>query len=539
MSKRTRLTRLLDRGFYPAELPPTFRTKNFASAIGSLAAPSNYVGSTIFFDGATFRGPLRTFGVVNPVSYFLLSEFIAEWWPSIQQVYRLSACSGARPIFPPITTQGRAIGTATVATKRKRQQHLASAFPVILSLDINRFYGSIYTHSIPWAALGKNVAKAQYQARTLRRHWSDKLDILVRGCNQGQTIGLPIGPDTSRIVSEILLSRIDAELTAPGSRIRSTQIYHTIDDYQFGVMSQHEAEDAESTFVKVISRYGLRLNDFKTSVNHGLEFLPANFQRHFDNLKGHSHNFPEHFFDILYSLTENYRDVNVIGYALKRFARVLSSNPQQYLVKEYLQRLAYAAPHQVRFILPLLLGIYQRDGVDADTKRLISWGIEVCSRRNDVINLLWFLYSAMFLQIRVGRSLCSQCLAVGSELVDLMLAHGRHEGIFAVDVTKLRARYRNTDFNSPAWLPLYEIERRGWDASPAFSKIGSASDAGNYYALLRAQGVKFYRTGRNVFSVAAFEGWNLSEVDFDMRPWDAAEIQNIVWADGREFENYE
>ena len=100
MSKRIRLTRLLERGFYPSELPPSFATLNFASAIGTLTPAAKYTGSTTSFDGATFRGHLRTFGAINPVSFYLLSDFIAEYWPQISAVYGLSSCSGVRPTFP-------------------------------------------------------------------------------------------------------------------------------------------------------------------------------------------------------------------------------------------------------------------------------------------------------------------------------------------------------------------------------------------------------------------------------------------------------
>lgn len=539
MSKRIRLTRLLERGFYPSELPPTYGTRNFASAIGALAPASNYVGSTTSFDGATFRGPLRTFGVVNPVSYFLLSDFIADNWSNIKSIYALSSCSGMRPTFPPSTTQGRAIGTATLATKRKRQRHLASVYPVILNVDINRFYGSVYTHSIPWAVLGKEDAKARYRARTLGGHWSDTLDKLVRGCNQAQTIGIPIGPDTSRLLSEIVLSRIDAELTQAGSGLSSSQIYHAIDDYQFGVLSSHEAEDAETRFVRVISRYGLRLNDFKTSVQHGLSFAPSNFQRSFDTLRGHDDNFVEQFFEVLYSLVKSHQDANVIGYALKRFARVLAARPQQALVQEYLQRLLYAAPHQARFVLPLLLGIYQRDGATTDTNRIIKWGVDVCARRNDVGNLLWFLYSAIFLRLRMGAALSAQCLAMSNELVDVVLLHGRSEGLFSVEIAKLRSRYRSAEFSSSAWLPLYEVERRAWDVSPSFTKIGTGDDPGGHYQTLRANAVEFYLTDRDRFAVEAFDGWNLSQDNFQVREWNPADFRDAWLEDGRELENYQ
>ena len=511
-SVSTRLTRLLDRGFYPVELPPSFRTRHFSRVRKTFNPPHSYYGSTTFFDGATFRGVLRAFGIINPASYFLLASFIADNWSSFAKVYRLSSSSGARPKFPPLGSGGRAIEVASLAVKNRSIRHLASSFPIILNLDINRFYGSIYSHSLPWAALGKQEAKRRFRNGNLQGHWSDTLDRLIRNCNQRQTVGIPIGPDTSRIISELVLSRIDAELTARGSGIGPKQIFHNIDDYQIGAFEGAKIEDAQSQFVRTIDKYELRLNDFKTSVGQGLELAPSNFQLEFDVLRAkRGRNFVEHFFEILYSQITLNPDSNVLGYALKSFASSLSSNPEKELVREYLQRLILAAPHQVRWIFPLLLGIYQLTGINRDVARMIIWGAETCARRNDVGNLLWFLYGAVFLKIKFDRSVCDQCIGMSNELVDLVLFHGRHLGLFKFPVRKLRDRYLGADFQTPSWLPLYEVQRRGWDSSLAFSKLGGPDDHHGLYDHLRANRVEFYITDAEFYTAKAFTGWKLKE----------------------------
>ena len=53
----------------------------------------------------------------------------------------------------------------------------------------------------------------------------------------------------------------------------------------------------------------------------------------------------------------------------------------------------------------------------------------------------------------------------------VMLYHGRHLNLFTFRVTELRRRYLGSDFTTPAWLPIYEIGRRGWDTSRTFDKI--------------------------------------------------------------------
>lgn len=516
-SAKIRLNRLLDFGFYPAELPPIFQTRNFSSAAARMKPRADYVGSTTFFNGSTFRGVLRSFGIVNPVNFLNLSELIAREWPAISRTFRLSASSGARPKFLKKAEKGRAIQSSSLALQRRSKAHLASAFPIILNLDINRFYSSIYSHSIPWAVLGKEKAKKLYKVKRLKDHWSDELDILVRNCNQAQTVGIAIGPDTSRIISEIILSRVDYELCGKGTGLRAPQIFHNIDDYQFGVFNISSAEDAESRFTRVISRYELKINDFKTKLDHGINFSPNNFQREFDILSSKKgRNFVEHFFDIVYRCTNNHSNVNVIGYALKRFAKQLARNSEQDLVREYLQRLIFAAPHQARWALPLLLGIYRAVGVSIEARKLICWGIEVSSRRNDVGTTLWFLYAAIFLSIRLNRDDCNQCVGMSNELVDLMMLHGRHLGLFAAPVSDLRQRYKDSDFKSEAWIILYEVDKQGWDTSSSFKKIGGAEDSGNHYEQLRKNDVEFYLSSPELFDVTAFDGWNITQEDFEL-----------------------
>lgn len=464
---------------------------------------------------------------MNPVSYFLLSKFIAKEWSKFAKVYDLSHCSGSRPKFPKLSASGRAIVTTSVASKRSEQRHLASVYPVILNLDINNFYGSIYTHAIPWAVLGKKSAKEKFRNGTLSQDWSDSLDKLVRQCNQRQTVGLAIGPDPSRIVSELILARIDRELTEKGSGLSNSQIFHNIDDYQFGVGSLTGADSAQSLFVRAISKFELRLNDFKTRIDEGIRFSPALFQRHFDHLRGkQGKEFVEHFFERLYTTVEKFRDDNIVGYALKRFSKSLAKNSEKGLVKEYLQRLLLAQPHQARWIVPLLIGVYKEGTVDADIRRIISEGCENCARRNDVGSLSWFLYCALSLDIKLGVRTCAACLGLSNELIDLMLFHGRDKGLFSPSIVDLRSRYGPSGFRDSEWLVLYEVGRRGWDNHPAFQKIGTADDVNNYYAQLRQGNVEFYLSDAPVLEVSALPGWKLSQADF------ATQVDNpFEWED--------
>ena len=452
--------------------------------------------------------------MVNPVNYFLLSRFIAQHWADINRAYSRSSSSGTVPRFPTKLAAGRALRHQSIGDLRAIQHRIASTFPIVMHLDIGNFYGSIYTHAIPWVVLGKQAAKTRYKSKTLTGHWSDTLDKLVRNGNQRQTIGIPIGPDTSRIISELILARIDTDLISRADNmpvVTAGQIFHNIDDYQIGAYTAAEAELYQANFVKAIARYELRLNDFKTRVDVGLSSRATPFEHRFDILKGKDGSaFVEHFFDVLSAEAARLPQYNIAGYALKVFARNLLENSERPLIANYLQRFLFASPSQARFVLPLLLTIYQEDGFDVTkVRRILTWAIATSARRGDAMTVLWFLYAAMFLKIRLSAETCNTCIGLSCELVDLVLFHGRAIGLFRPSVVELRRRYKPADFSTAAWLPLYEVERNGWDKARAFSKLGKTDDSGNLYKHLCGKDVEFYVSDAGLFSVEAFHDWNI------------------------------
>jgi hypothetical protein len=78
----------------------------------------------------------------------------------------------------------------------------------LLKTDIARFYPSIYTHSIPWALHGKDAARKDKEYKLL----GNRLDLWMRETQDKQTGGIPIGPDTSFVVGEVIASAIDLRL---------------------------------------------------------------------------------------------------------------------------------------------------------------------------------------------------------------------------------------------------------------------------------------------------------------------------------------
>jgi hypothetical protein len=128
----------------------------------------------------------------------------------------------------------------------------------ILRADVSQFYSSLYTHAIPWALHGKTDAKAR-KSKTA----GDRLDKAVRNCSSSQTVGIPVGPDTSVVVAEIVLAAVDASFH---ERVPNLRGFRYFDDYEAAFQTRSKAEEAQSHLEAALEDFELTLNPSKSYV---------------------------------------------------------------------------------------------------------------------------------------------------------------------------------------------------------------------------------------------------------------------------------
>lgn len=83
-------------------------------------------------------------------------------------------------------------------------------FGRLYKFDVSTCFDSIYTHSITWATLGQEVSKENIN--NISNTFGGKFDKLIRELNRGETNGIVIGPEFSRIFAEIILQDVDRSL---------------------------------------------------------------------------------------------------------------------------------------------------------------------------------------------------------------------------------------------------------------------------------------------------------------------------------------
>jgi len=138
----------------------------------------------------------------------------------------------------------------------------------LVKLDISKCFDSIYTHSIAWATVGKDALK--YALSKSKNSFPDRFDRLMQRMNMGETNGIIIGPEFSRIFAEVILQAIDCEVQ---HKLRYSplglqhqvdyEIYRYVDDY----FIFYNTDEARGLILEelqhALKRYKLYLNAAK------------------------------------------------------------------------------------------------------------------------------------------------------------------------------------------------------------------------------------------------------------------------------------
>jgi hypothetical protein len=134
----------------------------------------------------------------------------------------------------------------------------------MVQIDVSKCFDSIYTHSLPWALLGKDQTK--FNLEKSKGTFGGRFDALMQDLNHKETNGIVIGPEFSRIFAEMILQSVDSELLSTlssGSNLTHKvdyEIFRYVDDF---FVFYNEA----STQLKIFETLQQILKTKKLSIN--------------------------------------------------------------------------------------------------------------------------------------------------------------------------------------------------------------------------------------------------------------------------------
>jgi Reverse transcriptase (RNA-dependent DNA polymerase) len=489
---------LLSRGYLPKELPRPFTTGAFATLAtttsplpGSFSSgsrlPTTKGGRYSLARGGLLRRPLS---LCNPISQFRLCEELISNWPSLTPFIGGTAFSATAPVFKPA---GRAIdGVSSQRDRPTRMQNTRLGNRFVLQTDISRFYGSIYTHSIPWALHTKRAAKANHSTRLL----GNKIDHLVRMGQDQQTVGIPIGPDTSLVIAELIMQRCDQELLR---RIPNLRGHRFIDDYELGFQTRTEAEDAFHLLESCLSDFELALNPKKTMVVELPLPLEATWAAEGLNMRstrsGQATDITR-YFSRAYSMHSQYPNDAVLQFAIAKF-RSVTIDPANW---ELFQRLLLlcVAPEPASFPYALEQIIIRVNAgatpVIAELESIAN-GLIISHAKlrhsSEVANALW---GCLALSLRVSADAVDCVSSCDDSVVALLALDCEQHGLMSksLDKTHWASLMTVDSLYDENWLLAYEANVKGW--LPSASGTDHVATDPNF-GFLKAGGVQFYDSG--------------------------------------------
>lgn len=258
---------LLRKGYLPENLPHAFHTESIADHF--LANPTNEIlsqGSQPARPAnynASKRGMTRrNFAFIHSTTSHDLAEFIFRRWRRIRHFYASSELSLSQPVHTPEGDRAVEITSHTELDTQKLNR--LSRYRYIAKTDISRFYHSIYTHSIPWAFHTKEAAKADRSTNSANIFFN-RADLIIRLGQDGQTIGIPVGPDASRVLAEVVSTAIDGAYGRRSQDLNVGIIRH-VDDVWIGAHTHADAEAALWRYREAIREFELDINENKTRI---------------------------------------------------------------------------------------------------------------------------------------------------------------------------------------------------------------------------------------------------------------------------------
>jgi len=458
------LNDLLEKGYFPKELPPPFNTKQFSAYFETKSNFKGYKGNENKSNYAEFSIPKLNFSrtkvaIINPYNYLVLAEVIKNNWNKIEVIYNGST----------ITTSLPAVNTNSFKTTKSFREFKEIALveslgkDIMLKTDVARFYSSIYTHSIPWAIHTKAVAKND-RGNTL---FGNVLDASIRNCQDQQTNGIPIGPITSLIVAEILLTSIDKQLVSA----YSLKGKRYIDDYMLFFDNSINAEEFLQNLQMLLMDFQLEINNSKTTIEKLPYELEEIWLTELSTFFATSSSITQKLFlTKLYSkvltLVKKYPNKFVIKYLIHIVMNYYIEDENWVLFQTYLLNLTRLEPSILPETLKIILSYHKVNSFSLqEIKKFYVDLINVHILKGNHFEVTWSLWSLVELNQKIDASLADIVLSSDDSCSKLIILHMKAKNLIDGNLTNLQmiqGNIQSDDLYNKKWLFTYESFNKNW-----------------------------------------------------------------------------
>ncbi|OCJ14909.1 hypothetical protein A6U89_22670 [Agrobacterium sp. B133/95] len=424
----------MDRGLLPENLPPIFTSKklwhHFSMSGTSYGITAKAVGDHAVYNASKRGGQRRVFAVPHPAFARDLGLFFEKHWVDLTPLFDRSPGSVSKPTM--LSVGNRHVRLTPHSDLPELRLRAFSRFKFCLVTDVARFFPTVYTHTLAWAINGKAAAKSDKSSASAAVY-GNRLDFILRNSQSGQTIGIPVGPDASKIAAELLLSAVDDNfLSRYPARERPTYVRH-VDDYWIAGNSQDECERHLFQLRLALREYQLDINESKTKiVSTKLVFAddwPFEFDKELIESLGRDRKQKNETLSILAKITEvatTSGDDGIIRHAIRLIDDNRLWDRQWGLLEHFVAQCAVQFPHSFDYVARVVAWRKRRnpETLDDDLWKHVAIATidqnAPLGRDSEVVWALWLLKE---LEVVVPRATTELMLTNAGPIPLALLAH--------------------------------------------------------------------------------------------------------------------
>ena len=484
---------LIQKGYVLNELPPIFTSSVYAdnysiifpqNSLRQISRGDNSSSECTYYSIPKAGYNRRILGLPNPLHYTLLVQTLENKSAEIAK-YLNSSISCSLPVID--VSNKRAVTQCQTFSDFRRKGFLRSSGTFYnLKLDISRYYQTIYTHIIPWALHGRNIAKARTHDMNLL---GNLLDAEVRNLQSKQTMGIPIGPDTSLIISELIGCSLDKELVTRFPNIKAVRY---VDDYSIYVSSRSDAEEVLKFMQTLLSNYLLAPNEDKTLVKEfpfntdpewiiSLRSLKAICFK--DSTGSEQEGDIRQFFSSAFDWAEKYPKDEVMKFA----ARILFGIPISSVNWDYYEAWLLKMGLYDPYTLPEICKILHSNVNLVSKKSLKVFAHELLEKhiaKRHSFEICWTLWITKIFKIRISNKIASELFNSNDPIPTLMALDLINSDLISkkTSIKHIKLDLTADSLRDGRWILAYEAVMKGWiypsaknknfiEAHPFFSKL--------------------------------------------------------------------
>ena len=302
-----------------------------------------------------------------------------------------------------------------------------------------------------------------------------ELDARLRESRDGQTVGISIGPDTSWLVSELVLARVDERLCRSHPRLKS-HAFRVVDDMTFYASSVGEAHEVLAEYQHVLAEFELALNPTKVSVVDGLEpartpwvstLRQLRYRYDRDDLLASD---VIDLFASAFDLRQKYPTEGVLSYVIKMCDPFPGGAHSWPIYRDLVVASVSQEPSTLRHVYQVLT-FAKSHGLDVNDDRLVQVLNEACAdhaRYDHGYEVSWILTILRELALPLDADAARVVAEMEDNASLVLLADMLLDDPLLLSVTNfdqaVRRAERKGALSTSDWLLAYQLRRRRWCA---------------------------------------------------------------------------